>query len=594
MAARVQVIVEAKDASSGVLRAITGQFGALGAMMQELTAKNVSWGNVAEQAATLVVTGLKESIRATVEYAGEVRNLAAISGESTEETSRFIQVLDDYGLSADDALAATRALTNNGLAPNIETLAQLADQYNATNDAQAKNELIIKNLGRAGLQWVNVLKQGGAALRDQSAAVDESLILTERAVQQAREYEIAVDNWQDAVMGAKVAIGSALLPVMTDFINHTSDMNAAVELATASGQNWYALTQAQKDALIEEAAAQREAAAALRAGAQAAGDASKAAGGLNLDYTKLISTAGRLADANGKAMKEIAFATLQAKLSADGLTEAEERQLEAVGLATGVLTQGQIDAARALEILNAKLAAGTINAKQYAAALLNIPTTINTTITTTVSGPVSMCFIAGTLISMADGSYLPIEHVGHGDKVYALDLETGAKVAAAVEQTFEHPDTPGYLLINDLGVTPEHKILTSTGWKEAKDLVREDDIMTEGGFVPVESIRRVDGNFVTYNLHINHPSHNYFAGGVLVHNKEATQQGGEVFASQPRMVGERGAEPFIPASNGRILGHAESLAALQQAGGGGSFGPFYGNVTIEISEEGAGGIMGLR
>jgi hypothetical protein len=73
------------------------------------------------------------------------------------------------------------------------------------------------------------------------------------------------------------------------------------------------------------------------------------------------------------------------------------------------------------------------------------------------------------------------------------------------------------------------------------------------------------------------------------------QQGGEVFAGVPVGVGEAGREVFMPQQNGRILGHAESLHALSLGGGGGSkYGPFYGPVTIQMSDDSATGFMGLR
>jgi hypothetical protein len=73
------------------------------------------------------------------------------------------------------------------------------------------------------------------------------------------------------------------------------------------------------------------------------------------------------------------------------------------------------------------------------------------------------------------------------------------------------------------------------------------------------------------------------------------QQGGEVFAGVPVGVNEAGREVFMPQQNGRILGHAESLHALSLGGGGGSkYGPFYGPVTIQMSDDSATGFMGLR
>ncbi len=216
MAARVQITVEAKDAASGILRGITSQMGTFGTLMEDLTSKNINWGNVAATATTMVVNGLKDSIKATQEYAQEVRDLTLVSGTSAEEASRLLQVLDDFQISAQDVTAATRVMTKQGLTPTVETLAQLSDQYLSINDAQARNEFILKNLGRAGLQWVNVLNQGGDAIRNLSDGVSENLILTEENIREAEQYRLALDEWNDAVLGLKISIGNELLPVLTD------------------------------------------------------------------------------------------------------------------------------------------------------------------------------------------------------------------------------------------------------------------------------------------------------------------------------------------------------------------------------------------
>lgn len=45
-------------------------------------------------------------------------------------------------------------------------------------------------------------------------------------------------------------------------------------------------------------------------------------------------------------------------------------------------------------------------------------------------------------------------------------------------------------------------------------------------------------------------------------------QGGPVFAGQPYVVGEQGWEPFVPAVNGRILSHEDTMQAIREAFGG--------------------------
>lgn len=381
MPARVQVIVEAKDGASGILRGITTQFGAFGQVIEDVTQKNVSWGNLAASATQIVVSGMKQSIEATVEYAAQVRNLSAISGQSTEETSRFIQVLDDYHLSAEDATTATKALTKEGLAPSIDTLAKLSDEYLSLNNAQAQNEFIIKNLGRGGLEWVNVLKQGSTALREQAAAVDDSLVLTQQAVQQARDYEIALDNWQDSVQGVKVALGNVLLPVLTNVIDAINDSVTASEAMSEAGYNSANALDKNYQAALKQAEATREASLAEKALEATTKAASKSVENLSDGYKDLIKTSRTLKDANHEAMARVAYDNLIASLSIDGMTAAEEQMAEQAGIALGIVTTNSLNATKRMQDLNAQFLAGTISAQQYAAALNNIPTTVGTTIT---------------------------------------------------------------------------------------------------------------------------------------------------------------------------------------------------------------------
>lgn len=234
MAERVEIMVVAQDKASQIMRGVSSSFGGLGTAIQSLTG-----GRILEELTSQFIEFGKESVDATLKYANEVRNLSMISGESTESTSRFLQVLDDYKLSADDAMAATRAMTKQGLTPNLQTLAKLSDEYLSINDAQKRNEFIIKNLGRAGLQWVDVLNKGSDALLAQGDAVNEALILHQKQVDAARENEIAMDNFNDSVMALKISIGNKLIPVMTDSVNEFNDTGRAIEIMKEKGMEWY-------------------------------------------------------------------------------------------------------------------------------------------------------------------------------------------------------------------------------------------------------------------------------------------------------------------------------------------------------------------
>lgn len=222
MAERVEILVVATDSASQILRGVSGSFGAIGSAIQNLTG-----GRIIETLTSAIVDFGKQSVDATVKYANEVRNLKMISGESAEETSRFIQVLDDYKISAQDITAAARAMTKEGLVPNLDTLARLSDEYVSISDKQKQNEFIIKNLGRAGLQWVEVLELGSEAIREQGDAVSEGLILNEEMLKQARELEFAQDDWNDTMQEVQLTLGTKVLPTLTDLTKVTLDASKA-------------------------------------------------------------------------------------------------------------------------------------------------------------------------------------------------------------------------------------------------------------------------------------------------------------------------------------------------------------------------------
>jgi len=467
MAARVQVIVETKDVSSGILRGITAQFGQLGSVVEELTGKNVNWGNLAVSATQLVVDGLKDAVKVTQQYAGEVRDLALISGQGAEEASRLLQVLDDFEISATDVNAAVKAMTKEGLTPNVETIAQLSDQYLQLNDAQAKNEFILKNLGRSGLQWVNVLNQGSSAILALNAGVNSSLILTDENIRKTEEYRLAVDSMGDSWQAIKVEVGMEAIPILSgamDQLNGNIQESGALLGLLKFGWDDIFRIFSDGDEVIDSATASY-----IAMGEALASTTNPALEITKENYKDIISSARTLGEVTDENVKKAAFNMLQLKLAADGvISEEDAAVLEQSGVALGVMDQKSIDATKSMDKLTDQVAAGTLEVQEFIKAINNIPREV---IVTTVN-------------------------------------------------------------VNSMSPDP----LTLAG-----------------------------GN----------------------------QVGGKVYAGQPTMVGEAGAEPFIPQQNGRILGHAESLHALSMQGGGGT-NYFYGNVTLQIGEGDASGLMSMR
>lgn len=139
---------------------------------------------------------------------------------------------------------------------------------------------------------------------------------------------------------------------------------------------------------------------------------------------------------------------------------------------------------------------------------------------------VATCFVAGTPVRLADGRSRPIEKVRVGDMVLADDTRTGLLVPAEVVRTFVHsPEMTKETLVIDgtLRTTPNHPFFANGRWVRA-DALRVGDVLVslapDGGTrkTQVSSIEKAPGGMTTYNLEVA-GVHDYFAGGVLVHNK---------------------------------------------------------------------------
>lgn len=133
------------------------------------------------------------------------------------------------------------------------------------------------------------------------------------------------------------------------------------------------------------------------------------------------------------------------------------------------------------------------------------------------------CFLANTLITMADGSQKPIQEVQPGDRVLSFDEKDKKIVPGTVtELLVHHQDTDEFLIVNDnLLVTKIHPFYTEGQWKYiGKMNVGDKIVKTDLAEEKIQDIQhlKADAKLTTYNFEIA-TTHSYFAGGYLVHNR---------------------------------------------------------------------------
>lgn len=211
--------------------------------------------------------------------------------------------------------------------------------------------------------------------------------------------------------------------------------------------------------------------------------------------------------------------------------------------------------------------------------VINIAT--NYISTGTPPTPPPPCFLAGTKIATPEGERA-IEEMQVGDQVWSREPD-GQLIETTVARVFRHGralSSCHYVINGRVRVTGNHPLHVNNGWMEARNICRGDLLTTITGQEQVTSFEMIAGEVETWNLEIGHACHNYFAEGVLAHNKETEESGyaGGGVAYGPR-AGHwellHGTEAVIPLKGGAVP------VTLQ--GGGGESISFAGatfNITL--------------
>jgi hypothetical protein len=136
------------------------------------------------------------------------------------------------------------------------------------------------------------------------------------------------------------------------------------------------------------------------------------------------------------------------------------------------------------------------------------------------------CFVAGTKVSLADGSTKPIEQIKKGEMVLGYD---GKEIKPAkVIQTFAHPKRQGYRIITTeegqrVKVTGNHPLFNGKVYRVARRFKVGDSLfmLKDNKLQPVKikAIEIKNEIVDVYNLHID-KLRNYFAEGILCHNSK--------------------------------------------------------------------------
>jgi len=220
----LRIILELKDKATASLNKFNKGISETGKTLHNAVKGFETLGAAGAAALFTLNKGLDATIGTYIAYGHQVRELSTNLGVSTEETSRLIQVSDDFGISIEEVRTSLQLAAKNGFAPSIENLATLADRLKEMEDPTQRAAELSKIFGRNWAVLNPILAEGGDAIRENAAAIQENLILTEESVAKTREWELALDEWEDRVEAAKIGIGSFLVDGLLPWFDVSEQM----------------------------------------------------------------------------------------------------------------------------------------------------------------------------------------------------------------------------------------------------------------------------------------------------------------------------------------------------------------------------------
>lgn len=272
----LEIILSAKDQASSVLGGFKGKVDDLsGSLKHQQTIfhslssvivnfKGLVAGTLAALGVGAIVSTVREAVDTTVELSKEVGKLQRMTGMSAEAASELIAVADQVGISFDTLQNAVVAVTRKmGGLKDIQEL--VTDASGKSVDVFEKFGITIKNTDGTLKPFAQVFEQIRAKIQSTSSETERlaiatqffrgsaadlmpllsmtseqykeiaedarkyGLILTQDNISAVKEYVFAQRDLDDAIQGAKLALGKEMIPVLIDVVKWVTENAAEIK-----------------------------------------------------------------------------------------------------------------------------------------------------------------------------------------------------------------------------------------------------------------------------------------------------------------------------------------------------------------------------
>lgn len=519
MTAKVDILISATDKASNVIENVGKSSGSLSTKWTELSSKinllTTGIGGVVD-VFEKAYGAVKQNIDEYSNYVESVDKMSMATGMASEETSRLIQLADDFRVEQGALTTAMKMALQNGFEPTVDNLADLSDKYLTMTSVTERASMMQDIFGRQWVEMVPMLEKGGDAIREAADGIGDGLVVTQDAIEQNREYIKSVDDLTDSWTAFKYSITKDALPALTELLSANAK---SISMMNEGASRTEVIEQRRRDlaaATYDWADAEREAMVAANATTQAQAEATDTQQ-QTIDVTNQQAWAiDAMAESYEGAGRAAALAAQNASQMAAASNELADAQTKLADAEASWKSREGGDVASMLD-------KNSMSASQYEAGLAAIDSAMGTTLRTeyqltTAQEELAQKYASGQITAgeFAKG----LENLN--DTFMPLN-ESIQKSMDLVQKLQERVDT-----------------LTNRTYSVVIRAVASSDIsgavttaVTNAGTATVTNGTKPKTN------NPNRP--------------EARAGGGDVYAGRAYWVGEEGPELVVPKSNGTVI-----------------------------------------
>jgi hypothetical protein len=199
--ARVDIDVYANDKTGTGLSGVSGKLDALEAGFQSLTGFSFTAAGAmvaVGSAVSDIVDYTKEAVDEVTKYNDQIVELARVTGNSLEDTSRLIQVAKDMGIEYKELLQGLGNATKNGVDVSIDSLLSLADEYKELETPIERAKWLTENFGAAGQDLAPIFEAARQDIVEDMDAVGEALVWDDEKQASVEAYKAGMADVKSA------------------------------------------------------------------------------------------------------------------------------------------------------------------------------------------------------------------------------------------------------------------------------------------------------------------------------------------------------------------------------------------------------------